>query len=140
MCIRMKFDAAVRFDRRIPSTQQVQVYELPQQQVAAVVHHGAFEDFTQGHTALLSWVEANGYQITGPYREIYIQHDAGNLAESTNRNSVPSGARLRRGAVDIATQPVCGGSSVEQRSCPPTTLMVWLHLAPATREFAISDS
>jgi len=82
-------DAAIPIDRRIPSTAQVQVYELPQQQVAAIVHSGAFEDFTHGHTAILSWVEANGYQITGPYREIYIQQAAGTQAESTTEIQYP---------------------------------------------------
>lgn len=82
-------EAAIPIDRRIASTEQVQVYELPQQQVASVVHHGAFEDFTQGHTALLTWIEANGYQISGPYREIYIQHNVGNLAESATEIQYP---------------------------------------------------
>ena len=82
-------EAAVPIDRRILSTEHVQVYELPQQQVVSVVHHGAFEDFPQGHTAILTWVEANGYHITGPYREIYIHHDADNLAESTTEIQYP---------------------------------------------------
>jgi DNA-binding transcriptional MerR regulator len=82
-------EAAVPIDRRIPSTEHVQVYELPQQQVASVVHHGAFEDFTQGHTAILTWIEANGYHITGPYREVYIHHDASNMAESATEIQYP---------------------------------------------------
>jgi DNA-binding transcriptional MerR regulator len=81
-------EAAIPIDRRIPSTEHVKVYELPQQQVAAVVHHGAFEDFTQGHVAILSWIEANGYHITGPYREIYIHH-ASNMAESATEIQYP---------------------------------------------------
>jgi len=82
-------EAAVPIDRSIPSTEHVQVYELPQQQVAAVVHHGAFEDFTQGHTAILTWIEANGYRITGPYREIYIHTDASNMAKSATEIQYP---------------------------------------------------
>ena len=81
-------EAAVPIDRTIPSTEHVKVYELPQQQVAAVVHHGAFEDFTQGHTAILTWMEANGYRAAGPYREIYIHH-ASNMADSATEIQYP---------------------------------------------------
>jgi DNA-binding transcriptional MerR regulator len=82
-------EAAFPIDKHIPSTEQVQVYELPQQQVASVVHHGAFENFTQGHTALLTWIEANGYRVTGHYREIYIHHDADNMAETATEIQYP---------------------------------------------------
>lgn len=82
-------DAAVPLDRSIPSTERVQVYELPQAQVASVVHHGDFADFTHGHAALLSWIEANGYQIAGPYREVYINHDRSNMSESATEIQYP---------------------------------------------------
>jgi DNA-binding transcriptional MerR regulator len=82
-------EAAVPIDQHIPSTERVQVYELPQQQVASVVHHGAFEDFTQGHTAILTWIEANGYHVAGPYREIYIHHDTSNMADSATEIQYP---------------------------------------------------
>jgi effector-binding domain-containing protein len=65
------------------------VYELPGTPVAAVVHQGKFEDFTQGHAALLEWIDANGYQIVGPYREIYIKHNKGELFESTTEIQFP---------------------------------------------------
>jgi DNA-binding transcriptional MerR regulator len=76
-------EAIVPIDRRLKGTDRVKVYELPSTQVAAVVHHGNFEDFTQGHAAILEWIDANGYQIVGPYREIYIKHDKGELSDST---------------------------------------------------------
>ena len=68
-------EAIVPIDRPLKGTERVKVYELPSTQVAAVVHQGNFEDFTQGHAAILEWIDANGYRIVGPYREIYIKHD-----------------------------------------------------------------
>jgi len=59
-------EAIVVIDHPLPGTDQVKVYELPPTQVAAVVHQGNFEEFTQGHAALLEWVDANGYRIVGP--------------------------------------------------------------------------
>ena len=82
-------EAAVPIDRLWPETDRVKVYELPPAQVAAVVHHGDFEKFQQGHTALLTWMEANGYRIAGPYREIYINHGHGNMAESATEIQYP---------------------------------------------------
>jgi DNA-binding transcriptional MerR regulator len=76
-------EAIVPIDRRLKGTDRVKVYELPPTQVAAVVHQGNFEDFQQGHAAILEWIDANGYQIAGPYREIYIKHEKGGLSDST---------------------------------------------------------
>jgi effector-binding domain-containing protein len=76
-------EAIVPVDRRLKGTDNVKIYELPSTQVAAVVHQGNFEDFQQGHAAILEWIDANGYQIVGPYREIYIKHDRNALSDST---------------------------------------------------------
>ena len=80
-------EAVFPIDRQLPGTEDVRIYELPSTQVAAVVHQGDFADFTQGHAALLEWIDANGYQITGPYREIYIA--SSNQAQSTTEIQFP---------------------------------------------------
>jgi DNA-binding transcriptional MerR regulator/effector-binding domain-containing protein len=82
-------EAIVQVDRALPGTNTVKVYQLPPTQVAAVVHSGDFADFTQGHAALLEWIGTNGYQINGPYREIYIKHQKSNLKESTTEIQFP---------------------------------------------------
>ena len=73
----------------MPSTDKVKVYELPATHVAAAVHHGNFENFTQVHTALLQWTEANGYKVVGPYREIYIHGPEGHENESATEIQYP---------------------------------------------------
>jgi len=82
-------EAIVSIDRPLPGTDQVKVYELPQTQVASVVHHGKFEDFTQGHAALLEWIDVNGYRIVGPYREIYNKHQKDNLSDTITEIQFP---------------------------------------------------
>ena len=82
-------EALVQIERPLPGTDQVQVYEIPPTQVAAVVHHGDFADFTQGHAALLEWVDANDYRIVGPYRELYLKHDKSDLSDSTTEIQYP---------------------------------------------------
>ena len=39
---------------------------------ACVVHQGDYDDFEQPYAALGQWIEANGYAISGPPREIYL--------------------------------------------------------------------
>jgi effector-binding domain-containing protein len=82
-------EAIVVIDRPLPGTERVKVYELPPTQVAAVVHHGDFEEFTQGHAALLEWIDTNGYKIVGPYREIYIKHEKNNLSDTITEIQFP---------------------------------------------------
>lgn len=82
-------EALVAVDRLLPGSDQVQVYELPPTQVASLVHHGDFADFTQGHAALLEWIDSNGYRIAGPYREIYIKHDKENLSDTITEIQFP---------------------------------------------------
>jgi len=82
-------EAVVPIDRPLDESDRVKVYELPATQVASVVHQGNFEEFTQGHAALLEWIDANGYKIVGPYREVYIQPDKGKPSDSTTEIQFP---------------------------------------------------
>lgn len=86
---RLSQGSVVPIDRPLKGNDKVNVYELPSTQVASVVHQGNFEDFTQGHAALLEWVDANGYKIIGPYREIYIKHQKDKLTNSTTEIQFP---------------------------------------------------
>ncbi len=60
-----------------------------QAQVVSIVKHGAFENFVQEHTTLLKWIETNDYRIVGAYREIYINHNPANMAESATEIQYP---------------------------------------------------
>lgn len=82
-------EAAVPIDRPLAGTDRVRVYELPEVQVAAAVHYGNFEEFTKLHGVLLTWIEANGYRVVGPYREIYIKYDAANLMDTVTEIQYP---------------------------------------------------
>lgn len=70
-------DAAVPIDRPIPDSDQVKVYTIPSARVVSVVHHhrDGSDDFTLGHAAILSWMEAGHHRAAGSYREVYIDYD-----------------------------------------------------------------
>ncbi len=66
-------ESAVPVAGTAPSGERVKIRELPaMEQVASLVHRGSYEGFTEAYGQLLGWIEANGYQIVAPNREIYL--------------------------------------------------------------------
>jgi DNA-binding transcriptional MerR regulator len=57
---------------RVPDSGRMRCYELPAATMAATIHHGSYNTIGQAHEAVLRWIEANGYRILGPDREIYL--------------------------------------------------------------------
>ncbi|MGB0385458.1 MAG: MerR family transcriptional regulator [Ardenticatenaceae bacterium] len=66
-------EGAVFIKSSLPGNERVKVYQLPAETMASLIHHGSYQNFNQAYTALLTWINANGYQITGPNREIYLK-------------------------------------------------------------------
>ena len=61
----------------IPASGSILVHELPGiGTMASVIHHGPFTTLTDAYTAVLKWIESNGYRIIGPAREIYLEPPA----------------------------------------------------------------
>lgn len=67
-------EAAITLKARVPETGTVKVYELPGGSMASTVHNGPYTQLHQAYQAIQAWVEANGYQITGPAREFYLYY------------------------------------------------------------------
>jgi DNA-binding transcriptional MerR regulator len=82
-------EAIVPVNKVIAGTDHIEVYELVETQVVCAVHHGHFEDFTQLHTAILQWIEANGYEPVGGYREVYIKHNPNDYSDSITEVQFP---------------------------------------------------
>ena len=66
-------EAVVPIGKKISGSDRVKVYELPGlEQAACTVYKGAYEGINEAYNALMAWIESNGYQITGPDRELYF--------------------------------------------------------------------
>jgi DNA-binding transcriptional MerR regulator len=64
----------------IPGTEEMHVRNLPAIKMAAcVIHTGDYATIYQAYNALLEWIEANGYRIAGPIREVYLRYTADGL-------------------------------------------------------------
>jgi DNA-binding transcriptional MerR regulator len=76
----MDVEVAVPLAYAIPDTEQIRVRELPRLSgVASVVHVGEYSTIYLAYNALLAWIEAHQFQMTGPIREIYIRYGAEGL-------------------------------------------------------------
>jgi DNA-binding transcriptional MerR regulator len=64
--------AAFKLRCRAPDHGRMRVHELPAALMAAAVHHGSYNTIGDAHEAILRWVEANGYRIVGPDREVNL--------------------------------------------------------------------
>ncbi len=72
----MEVGAAIPFSGTLQGNDEVKVHELPKvETMACVVHHGKFDDFPQAYKVIMDWIEANGYKINGPSREVYLEYE-----------------------------------------------------------------
>jgi effector-binding domain-containing protein len=58
----------------VPEGDRVKGRELPAvEEMACMVHEGSYETIGGAYGRLMAWVEANGYRMAGPVREVYLQ-------------------------------------------------------------------
>jgi DNA-binding transcriptional MerR regulator len=70
--------ACMSFEGRLNDGEQAKVVELPAvETMASVIHHGSFSTIQQAYGAILQWIEANGYHISGPNRELNLEYERG---------------------------------------------------------------
>lgn len=86
-------EAIVPIETMLPGSQRVRVYKLDGGAMASAVHHGDFAGFTSMHPALLGWIGANGYEIVGPSREVYLRHDPAKPGDSVTEIQYPVAKR-----------------------------------------------
>ena len=58
----------------IPEDPKVNERQLPGvEMMATVVHNGPFISISEAYTAIIKWIDANGYRINDPAREVYLR-------------------------------------------------------------------
>jgi DNA-binding transcriptional MerR regulator len=67
-------EACVPIDEKYQSPPSVRCADLPTVKVASLIHHGAYNKLSHSYQIILKWIEANGYQVHGPIREIYLHY------------------------------------------------------------------
>jgi len=74
---RIDCEAIVFLREPAPNAGRAQVYELPDETVACIIHQGSDETCGQAYRAARSWITSHGYAIAGPNRELYWQGGLG---------------------------------------------------------------
>jgi DNA-binding transcriptional MerR regulator len=70
--------ACLAFTGELRESEQVKVIELPAvETMASVIHHGSFTTMHQAYHSILGWIEANGYRVSGPNRELNLEFEPG---------------------------------------------------------------
>ncbi|MEO8393191.1 MAG: GyrI-like domain-containing protein, partial [Chloroflexota bacterium] len=59
---------------RIPPVGRVCIEELPAATMASTIHQGSYNTLNDAYQAVIQWIEANGYRIVGPGREVYLHN------------------------------------------------------------------
>jgi effector-binding domain-containing protein len=65
------------FEGEVKEAGHVKVRTLPAvQTMACTLHHGPFQTVNEAYDAIAKWIEANGYRISGPAREVTLHATA----------------------------------------------------------------
>ena len=60
--------------RSLPELSGLRIHELPGvNTMASVVHQGSYGRLNEAYTALMTWVEASGYRVKGPSRNVFLE-------------------------------------------------------------------
>lgn len=66
-------EAGVYLKQAVPANGRMKVYELQEATVASIIHNGSYNRLSESYDAVLRWIEANGYKIAAPIRELYVK-------------------------------------------------------------------
>lgn len=67
-------EVAAALPRPLPGTGRAFVHTLPgAETMACAVHQGSYQGLSAVYNALMSWIKGNGYRVTGPNRDVYLQ-------------------------------------------------------------------
>lgn len=65
-------EAALPVSADFPVTPPLTIRTLPAAEAVVTIHYGSYDDIHNAYQALMAWCEANGYELDGPDREIYL--------------------------------------------------------------------
>jgi len=59
-------------DEREPNDEGLGVKLVPSRTVASAMHEGPYEAIESTYRSLIQWIADEGYEIVGPYEEVYL--------------------------------------------------------------------
>ena len=65
-------EAGVYLQSAVEAAGSLRMYKLPCCTAASILHNGSYQRLPEAYDALHRWIASNGYQVTGPIRELYL--------------------------------------------------------------------
>jgi len=78
-----RFEVCLQIEGSVKSAGRVKVKLLPAAKVFCYRHTGPYAQIPARYTECLAWISAQGLEIVGPPREIYIRRPKGAVATDT---------------------------------------------------------
>ena len=76
-------EAAVPIAEEIVAAGRIKERQLPAvDSMACLVHEGPYETLHDAYATLMKWIEANGYRVAGPNREVYLSRPSSECASA----------------------------------------------------------
>jgi effector-binding domain-containing protein len=72
----------------VEATGRISTREMPPVTVAETVHAGPYEGLADAYAALAQWIEANGFEVVGPIRELYLDGPGSDVPPSAYRTII----------------------------------------------------
>jgi DNA-binding transcriptional MerR regulator len=73
IAVAIPVDTSVQRTLALAGGRAMSAQSLPEVATAAcIIHHDSYDNFDQSYAALARWIEANGYRVAGPAREVYL--------------------------------------------------------------------
>jgi effector-binding domain-containing protein len=72
-----------------PEQDNIKFVTMPGGKFASTIFTGDFTNVSEAYTAIFSWVETNGYTVSGMVREVYLQHAQDGKGENVTEILVP---------------------------------------------------
>jgi predicted transcriptional regulator YdeE/DNA-binding transcriptional MerR regulator len=87
----IQVEAACILAAPVRAVEPVMVYELAGlEQAASVIHRGSFAGIGRAYSAILSWIPANDWQVSGAARELYLSYvPGGDQTQSVTEIQLP---------------------------------------------------
>jgi effector-binding domain-containing protein len=71
----LDIEACAPLVKAVPESGRVKMHELPAvESMACLIHRGPFTGLSESFGVLIRWIDANGYRIDGPSREVYLEY------------------------------------------------------------------
>jgi effector-binding domain-containing protein len=69
-------ESAIVTQSNLPDSEEVKIHSLPPvEMMASTIHQGSYDGLHEAYQEFMRWIEAHGYRIAGPNRELYLQFD-----------------------------------------------------------------